>query len=141
MHQRSKKTAKRFDKRRRLTCSQKDYKTAFDIGRTIWGTGSFDAAVMERIDTGHMYADTYHDHLHARHSPHHLPAYVPQAFSRERNAAESLNLPDSDKRLDNIFASICAGREHPNEEQRKFLEHFLRRLKLEVLEQQQDRVN
>ena len=30
------KTAKRFDKRRRLTSFQREYKTSFDIGRTVW---------------------------------------------------------------------------------------------------------
>ena len=63
-------------------------------------------------------------------------------FDEKRDSAASYNPAGySRTTIDNVLASIMSSLKKPNEEPRKFLEHFVRRLKVEWLEKQQGNVN
>ena len=74
-------------------------------------------------------------------------------FSIERNAAASWYRENGCKTLDEVMARIISGtlfddnshsvhaRIKPNNDQEKFLHHFVRRLKIEVLEMHTKEIN
>ena len=88
-----------------------------------------------------MFSEEYEAHLKARTDQRHKAGASRAPFEEERNAAASWNKSDASASLDAAFEEMCAEEEPPNQEQRAFLVRFRDRLKLEVLKQQQQRVN
>ena len=88
-----------------------------------------------------MFSEEYEAHLKARSDQRQKAGASRAPFEEERNAAASWNKPDARASLDAAFKDICVEEEPPNQEQHAFLVHFRDRLKLEVLEQQKQRVN
>ena len=63
-------------------------------------------------------------------------------FDEKRDAAASFNPAGyAGSSIDGTLASIMASSKKPNEKQKEFLEHFVRRLKVEWLEKQQGKIN
>ena len=63
-------------------------------------------------------------------------------FDEKRDAAASFNPTGyAGSSIDGTLASIMASSKKPNEKQKEFLEHFVRRLKVEWLEKQQGKIN
>ena len=63
-------------------------------------------------------------------------------FDEKRDAAASFNPAGySATTIDSTLASIMASSKKPSEKQKEFLEHFVRRVKVEWLEKQQGKVN
>ena len=95
----------------------------------------------ERTNLGNMFSGEYEAHLNGKSDQRQKAGASRAPFEEERNAAASWNKPDASASLDAAFKEMCAEEEPPNQEQHAFLVHFLNRLKLEVLEQQLQRVN
>ena len=93
------------------------------------------------MNPGNMYAEEYEAHLKAKTDQRRTAGASRAPFEEERNAAAWWNKPGASANLDAAFKDMCAEEEPPNQEQRTFLIHFLKRLKLEVLEKQLQRVN
>ena len=69
-------------------------------------------------------------------------------FEETRNAAATFNRAGAEVNIDRVLASIVAGVENtagvvfrPNDQQTAFLQHFVRRMKVEMLELRQGKVN
>ena len=93
-------------------------------------------------EPGNMFEDCFQDHLSAltacanQKKPHDVP------FDEKRDAAATFNPRCYDAlTLDNAMTAIMTGHKKPNRKQQDFLEHFVRRLKVEWLEEQQGNVN
>ena len=136
-----KKTGKKLQRHQRKKFFEEEYRKSIEIARAVWSTDSQHREPRERRNPGHMYAEEYEEHLKAKTKQRCMSGVSKAPFDEERNAAASWNKPGASASLDAAFKDICAEKEPPNQEQRAFLIHFLRRLKLEVLEQQLQRVN
>ena len=108
----------------------------------MWKTDSTGVEAGERSCPGNMFEESYQDHLAAlavrgkNADAHDAP------FDEKRDAAASYNPAGfSSSTMDNVLASIMKSSKKPNEKQKEFLEHFVRRLKVEWLEKQQGIVN
>ena len=119
-----------------------EYEQSHRIGERVWKTDPSGVEASERVCPGNMFEESYQDHLAA------LTAYTNNKntheapFDEKRDAAASFNpVGHGRSSIDNVLASIMASSKRPNQEQQEFLEHFVRRLKVEWLEKQQGNVN
>ena len=96
-----------------------------------------DLAAEARKDPGHMFEDEVDDILSAKRISNQKPEMGNAPFDEERNAAAGWYARDAERTFDSAFASLLKREERPNVEQKAFLEHSIRRLKSEVLEQRQ----
>ena len=135
------KTAKKFRKKQRKKNFEVEYKKSIDIGRTLWSTEPLRSSDGDRGNPGHMFADDYEDHLQARRATQTNVTSPTNPFDLKRNAAASWDAPTASSTLDSVLKEICAEKEKPNTEQLAFLTHFVRRLKVELLEKQQQCIN
>ena len=134
-------TGKKLRKQQRKTLLQREYKNAMEISRAVWCTDATYTPTRERTNEGQMFAETFEDHLKAKRQRR-SDAVVPSApFDQQRNAAASWSKPNAHANLDAVFAEINSQAESPNQEQRAFLRHFVARLKLEIVEQQFQRIS
>ena len=102
-----------------------EYIKSQQIGETVWKTPMTNTAAEDRQNPGHLYEDTYGDHLAALKN-------IQKIFlhATTRWLASYAGHPTQKGIL-----------VKPNTKQKEFLYHFLNRLKLEVLELQQHIVN
>ena len=84
-----------------------------------------------------MYEDKVEDILNAKRASGQKSETDNVPFDVDRHAACSWSRLEAEKTLDPTFMSMMAADEHPNAEQKAFLEHFVRRLKVEVFEERQ----
>ena len=136
-----KSTGQKMQRQQHKKIFQEEYRKSIEIARTVWSTDSHHRESGDRTNPGNMYAEEYEAHLKAITNQRRMAGASRAPFEEERNAAASWNKPGASASLDMAFKDMCAEEEPPNQEQRAFLVHFRDRLKLEVLEQQQQRVN
>ena len=84
-----------------------------------------------------MYEDKAEDILNAKRASGQKSETDNAPFDVDRHAACTWSRLEAEKTLDSTFMSMMAAEEHLNAEQKAFLEHFVRRLKMEVLEERQ----
>ena len=120
-----------------------EYEGSHRIGEALWKTDVLGTDAMQRTSPGHMYEESFEEHLAALSTSSKEKATTHEApFDVSRHAAASFNAAGfSTTSLDKVLASITTSSKKPNEEQRRFLAHFVARLKVEWLEKQQGRVN
>ena len=113
----------------------KAYLQSIMTGNAVWATPEIDIAVEDRKAPGHMCEDKVEDILNAKRTRGKNSETDNAPFDVERHAACIWSRVEAEKTLDSTFMSIMTGKEYPNAEQHFFLEHFIRRLKLEMLEE------
>ena len=96
--------------------------------------------IPERSCPGHMFEDSYEDHVHARKTSSHA-AINTAPFDEERHAAASLISSNHLTTIDDILAEIRKRHPKPSAEQLSILEHFVERMKLERLEARLNSIN
>ena len=107
------------------------------IACAVWSTKSSSTPALERGSPGDMYSDKFQEHLDAKRSAKPISATWTAPFHEERNAAATWHRQDASTTLDKVLTAILQEKEAPNAQQHSFLKHFIRRLKLEILEMQQ----
>ena len=96
----------------------------------------------DRACPGDMFEESYQDYFAALTASSSSKNTQEAPFDEKRDAAASFNPVGHGRTIiDKVLADIMASSKRPNEEQREFLEHFVRRLKVEWLEKQQGHVN
>ena len=118
-----------------------DYERSMQIGQAVWSTPTLAGAADERDKPGNMYEDTFDEHIAALSESRSTKNSFSAPFDEKRNAAATWNRSDASSNLDTIMKEILSRKKPPNKEQAKFLKHFVTRLKVEVLEQQQRKIN
>ena len=80
------------------------------------------------------YKDTYEDHIAALTVNAKAKDTFSAPFDVQRNAAASFVPQNGSAMLDSIMDNILESEPKPNCEQESFLKHFIRRMKMEILE-------
>ena len=111
------------------------------IGQAVWSTPSLEGTAEDRGKPGNMFEDTFEEHLSALSELRSSKNTHAAPFDEKRNAAATWNRNDASTNLDAIMEEILSRTQHPNTEQENFLKHFIARLKIEVIEQQQRTIN
>ena len=107
----------------------------------LWATEPSGKAADTRTTSGQMFEDSYEEHIQALKQSKKNISTSEAPFNEGRNAAASWNRDEAAKHLDSVMDEIRQEEERPNAEQRKFLTHFVARLKLEILEMHRGEVN
>lgn len=125
-----------------------EYEQSHRIGEQVWKTDPLLSAVCDRGTPGNMHEDTWEDHVAALAAPSDRKDAFEAPFEEMRSAAASFVRRDAARNLDNVLQSILQGTANaagavvsPNAQQAAFLQHFVRRMKFEVLEMQLVSVN
>ena len=116
---------------------QIEYERSISIGRSVWKTADLSSAADDRDSPGHMFADTYHEHVQALRACKTTDQQRSAPFDEERHAAATWEGKNASHTLNSVFQAIQTEKLRPNEAQRTFLEHFVRRLHVEILESRQ----
>ena len=95
----------------------------------------------DALGAGSMHADVYHEHLAAKRQRSAKEKETAAAFDSDRCAAAAWHTERGLQNLDQILTRIMQTNPGPNQEQLQFLQHFVNRLKIEILEQQQRTVD
>ena len=88
-----------------------------------------------------MYAENVAEHIAARRLEEQKDHRENAPFDVERNAAANWHAERSRELLDTVFVTIMKEAERPNKQQKSFLEHFVRRLHVEILQARQQTQN
>ena len=89
-----------------------------------------------------MFEETFQEHLSALAVRGRNSSICEAPFDEKRDAAAAFNAADhSTTTIDQAMASITSSLKKPNQKQLEFLEHFVRRLKVEWLEKHQGTIN
>ena len=118
-----------------------NYERSIAIGQAVWSTPDIEVKAEDRGNPGHMFEDSFQDHIAALSTASAKADKFTAPFDPERNAAANWNQPNAGNDLDATMDRIMTAQDRPNREQEAFLRHFSRRLKLIVLEMQQGRIN
>ena len=111
------------------------------IGQAVWSTPALEGAADDRDQPGNMFEDKFDEHIAALSEVRSTKNSSSAPFDEKRNAAATWNRNDASANLDTVMEEIRSRTEHPNTEQENFLKHFIARLKVEVMEQQQRTTN
>ena len=107
----------------------------------MWASEPSGKAADTRTTPGHMFEDTYAEHLAALTQSKKSKSTFEAPFNEERNAAASWTRAEAARHLDSVMDAIREEDEKPNAEQQKFSTHFIARPKVEILEMHQRVVN
>ena len=137
-------TSTKWSQKSRRQLLKADFVSSLRIASQLWScevsvTDALGAGLMEGVarGAGSMYADVYHEHLVAKRHRSAKEQETAAAFDSDRCAAAAWHTERGYQNLDQILACIMKTSPGPNQEQLQFLEHFVTRLKIEILEQQQ----
>jgi hypothetical protein len=119
---------------------QSEYDRSIRTGCAVWATPETGKAADERKAPGHMFEDKVEEILAGKRTSTAEAESSHAPFDEQRNAAATWDASDAERTLDSTLASILAAEERPNAEQAAILQHVVRRLKLEVMEQRQRRI-
>ena len=114
-----------------------EHEKSISLACEVWRTKDEPHGVIERGPSGDKYADSYEEHLAAKRQGTKNTTAASAPFNVERNAAASWHRANAEKTLDSVYETILTDAEPPNSEQESFLKHFVRRLKVEILEMRQ----
>ena len=118
-----------------------DYHRSMLLGMNLWQTPKSDFSANTRSQPGHMFAESFEDHIAALKAKDHQVLRSDAPFEEKRHTAAFWFEGNKAKTLDDAFEMILQDEEGPNQEQKAFLVHFIKRLKIEVLEMQRNTVN
>jgi len=118
-----------------------DYSKSMSISETVWKTEPSGKAADTRSTPGHVFEDTYAEHIAALSQSKKKINASEAPFNEQRNAAASWNRAEGERHLDLVMDAIQEEDERPNAEQLEFLRHFIARLKVEILEAHRGEVN
>ena len=119
----------------KTTIMKSEYQKSIEIGRAVWLTPGSDEPVIEKGCPGDMYQNEYSDHIAARRVLKETANSANAPFNVERNAAATwFSSEEAGATIDALFSTIMQEEEKPNPEQKSFLQHFVRRLKVEIVE-------
>ena len=108
----------------------------------MWKTAASDPDASKRSHPGHIFEDSYPEHLRALRNSTRKPDDCDAPFDEKRDAAAAYNTPGyTVATLDSVYTDIMTSAKRPNEQRQQFLTHFIRRLKVEYLEKQRSIVN
>ena len=131
------KKTQKFLQSSKKTSLRHEYNKSMEIGSAVWSTPPTEKAAVEKRCPGHMYEDEVKEHIAARRIRKEKKGDVNAPFNEERNAAAFKYTKAADGTIDDVFKEILEDKEKPNAEQKAFLQHFVRRLKIEVVEARQ----
>ena len=120
---------------------KKAYANSIRIGEAVWKTSTNTSKADEREKPGHMFEDTYEDHIAALTVNAKAKDTFSAPFDVQRSAAASFVRQNGSAMLDSIMDNILESEPKPNCEQESFLKHFIRRMKMEILEKRSRTVN
>ena len=118
-----------------------NYERSIAIGQAVWSTPDTSVKAGDRSNPGHMFEDSFQDHIAALSTASAKADKFTAPFDEKRNAAANWNQPNAGNNIDTAMDKIMTAHDRPNREQEAFLRHFVRRLKLVVLEMQQGCIN
>lgn len=116
---------------------KEDYGNSMDIGRAVWSTPAQRTSAADKACPGHMYADNYKEHIAARRENEREADQGSAPFDMQRHAAAIWHAYGADATLDSAYNIILQEKERPNQMQKEFLDHFVHRLHVEILEARQ----
>jgi len=126
----------------KIKTRMEEYNASLRIGERIWKTDTSSAPECKRACTGHMFEDTFQEHLSALAVRGRNSSICEAPFDEKRDAAATFNAADhSTTTIDQAMASITSSSKKPKQKQLEFLEHFVRRLKVEWMEKHQCTIN
>ena len=106
-----------------------EYDKSMRLSDAVWATEPSGKSADTRTTPVHTYEATYAEHIAALTQSKKNISTSEAPFSEGRNAAASWNRDEAAKHLDAIMDEILREEERPNAEQRRFLTHFVARLK------------
>ena len=118
------------------------YQKSLLIGERVWKTAPTNQSASERHSAGHMFEDSFQNHVHAlkRSRTNHGAKFTP--FNEKRDAAAAFNQSGySCETLDAVMEGLMKNAKRPNTKQERFLRHFVKRLKFEWVEKHRGDIN
>ena len=120
---------------------ENEYHRSIALGINLWQTPGSEIPINNRHQPGHMFADSFEDHIAALKNKDHQILKTDAPFEEKRHTAAFWYEGNAVKNLDTAWEQILNEEAPPNQEQRTFLKHFIARLKVEVFEMQMNTVN
>ena len=134
-------SGEKFKKVLKRKMKEDEYHRSIALGINLWQTPRSEVSADDRREPGHMFADSFEDHIAALKNKDHKVLKTDAPFEEKRHTAAFWYEGNAANNLDIVFEKILRQKEPPNLEQRKFLKHFMTRLKIEILEMQMNTVN
>ena len=131
----------KFKKVLQRKIKENEYHRSIALGINLWQTPGSEIPVNDQHKPGHMFADSFEDHIAALKNKDHQVLKTDAPFEEKRHTAAFWYEGNAANSLDIVFEKIVKQGEPPNLEQRNFLKHFMARLKVEVFEMQSNTVN
>ena len=134
-------SGEKFKKVLKRKMKEDEYHRSIALGINLWQTPRSEVSADDRQEPGHMFADSFEDHIAALKNKDHKVLKTDAPFEEKRHTAAFWYEGNAANNLDIVFEKILRQKEPPNLEQRNFLKHFMTRLKIEILEMQMNTVN
>ena len=131
----------KFKKVLQRKIKETEYHRSIALGINLWQTPRSEIPIDDRQNPGHMFADSFEDHIAALKNKDHQVLKTDAPFEEKRHTAAFWYEGNAANNLDIVFEKKMKQEEPPNLEQRNFLKHFMARLKIEIFEMQMNTVN
>ena len=131
----------KFKKVLQRKIKETEYHRSLALSINLWQTARSEIPIDDRQNPGHMFADSFEDHIAALKNKDHQVLKTDAPFEEKRHTAAFWYEGNAANNLDIVFEKNLKQEEAPNLEQRNFLKHFMARLKIEIFEMQMNTVN